>query len=129
MLEHRIEILSGEYEEAIRLKDGVDVIARAPGKVVLQITRALPGVDSAITAEGVGGITVSGLAIRATPSAGLPLGVHISDANVTVTNVEVTGAVKAGVWIEGSAAGTLAGNYIHGNAGPGVVVSGEPLQS
>lgn len=125
----RIEVAAGEYEEAIRLKDGVDVIARVPGRAVLQITRPLPGVESAITAEGIAGVTVSGLAIRATPAAGLPLGVRISDSNVTLTNIEVSGAVQAGVWIEGSSGGTLAGNYIHSNAGPGIVVAGAAAPS
>jgi len=125
----RIEVAAGEYEEAIRLKDGVDVIARVPGRVVLQITRPLPGVESAITAEGIAGATVSGLVIRATPAAGLPLGVRISDSNVTLTNVEVSGAVQAGIWIEGSSGGALAGNYIYSNAGPGIVVAGAATPS
>ena len=125
----RIEVASGEYEESIRLKDGVDVIARSPGQAVLQITRALPGVESAITADGVARVTVSGLSIRATPAAGLPVGVHISDSNVTLTNVEVSGAVQAGVWIEGSSGGTLSGNYIHSNAGAGIVVAGAAAPS
>jgi parallel beta-helix repeat protein len=119
-----IEVRVGEYPEAIRLKDGVDIAARSPGAAVIQISRPLPGIDAAISAEGISRASVSGLVIRATPAAGLPIGIRIRDSNISLSNVEVTGAVRAAILLEGSSAGTLAGNYIHANAGSGIVISG-----
>ncbi len=120
----RIEVGRGEYEESIRLKDGVDIAAISPGKVILHIVRALPGADAAIVAEGVSGANVTGIAVKAELTAGLPFGIRIADSNVTLSNLEVTGATQAGVSIDGRSNSTLAASYIHSNLGPGIVISG-----
>ncbi len=120
----RIEIGDGEYEELIRLKEGVEVGARSPGKVILHITKALPGADAAVTADGIKWAIVSGLAIKVEPSASLPFGVRISNSNVNVQNLEIEGATKAGIRIDGESGGIIAATYVHANVGPGVVAAG-----
>ena len=119
----RIEIAAGEYEETIRLKEGVEVVAQSPGKAVLRISRALPDSNAAIMADGIQSGGVAGLAIKAEPSAGLQYGIRISNSNVSISNVEVSGAMTAGILIEGGSGGGIVGSYIHANVGPGIVVS------
>jgi PPM family protein phosphatase len=120
----RIEVADGEYEELIRLKDGVDVVARTPGKAILHITRALPGADAAVTVDGVKRALFSGLAIQADPVAGLPFGIRISGSNVCIVNVEVSGATRAGIIVDGNSGSLIAASYIHANAGSGIVTTG-----
>lgn len=120
----RIEIGAGIYEEAIRLKDGVELFAQPPGKAVLLIARAIPDADAAIIAEGVKNAGVRGLIVKAEPGAGLPFGIRASDSDVTIDGVEVAGAVRAGLSIDGNSAGMVSGCFFHDNAGPGVVVAG-----
>ncbi len=121
----RIEIADGEYQEAIRLKEGVDVAASSPGKAVLRLVQIVPGADAAIAAQGIKKASVSGLAIKADPGAGLPYGIRMSDSGVYFSGIEVTGARAAGILIDGNSSGTVAAAYIHKNAGPGILVAGE----
>lgn len=121
----RIEIADGEYQEAIRLKDGVEIFARTPGRAVLRLTRALPNVDAAITAEGIAGASIAGLIIEATPGAGLPFGVRIENSDVSMINMEVSGAVRAGILVTGASRGSLSANFVHNNSGVGIAIAGK----
>ena len=120
----RIEIADGEYEESVRLKDGIELSAQSPGKAVLRITQALPDADAAIIAEGVQGAAVAGLAVKAAPGAGLPFGVRVTNSSITVSNVEISGALGSGMLINGQSAGVVSAGYIHDNARFGIVVGG-----
>jgi parallel beta-helix repeat protein len=121
----RIEIGDGEYQEAIKLKEGVEVAARVPGKAVLRLAQIIPGTDAAISADGIKKASVSGLAIKAAPGAGLPYGIRSSNSDVNFSNIEITGANTAGILVDGSSSGVIAANYIHRNIGPGILVAGE----
>jgi hypothetical protein len=125
----RIEVADGEYEEVLKLKDGVDIFAKSPGMAVLRLTRALPNADAAISADGLKRAEVIGLTIKAEPSAALPLGVRITNSNVNMIGVEVSGAMRAGILIDGNSGSYVAGCYIHGNAGPGMVAAGISMPS
>jgi PPM family protein phosphatase len=120
----RVEIGDGEYQETIRLKEGVDVAARSPGKAVLHLTQIVPGVDAAISADGIKRANVSGLVIIAEPQASLPYGIHVSNSSVNFSNVEVSGA-STGILVDGNSSGTIAAGYVYKNTGPGILVEGE----
>jgi PPM family protein phosphatase len=120
----RIEIGDGEYEEAIRLKEGVELAARNPGKAILYIPRVLPDVDAAITADGIKNAGLTGVAVRAEAAASLPYGVRLSNSSVHVSNLEVSGASRAGILIDGQSGGLILASYVHENAGPGIVTAG-----
>jgi PPM family protein phosphatase len=120
----RVEIGDGEYQETIRLKDGVDLAARSPGKAVLHLTQIVPGVDAAISASGIKRAGVSGLVIIAEPQTGLPYGIHISNSSVHFSNMEVSGA-NTGILIDGNSSGTIAASYVYRNTGTGILVAGE----
>lgn len=119
----RIEVGDGEYEELIHLKDGVDIAARSPGKALLRLVKALPGMEAAIAADGIGQASVSGLAIKAEAGSALPYGIRISNSKVNLSNMEISGAVRAGILIDGSSAGTIAATFVHANSGPGIIIS------
>ncbi len=118
----RIEVGDGTYEELIHLKDGVDIAARSPGKAVLRLVKALPDMDAAIVADGIGRASVSGLIIKAEAGSALPYGIRISSSRVDLSNMEISGAVRAGILIDGSSAGTVAASYVHSNSGPGIMI-------
>jgi PPM family protein phosphatase len=120
----RIEIADGEYEEIVRLKDGVDVAARSPGMAILHISHALPNADAAITADGIKRAGISGLTIKADPAAALPLGLRMSNSNVHIVNMEVSGATRAGILVEGDSRSIIAACYVRANVGPGILTAG-----
>jgi serine/threonine protein phosphatase PrpC len=119
----RIEVVRGEYNERIRLKEGVSLIARNPGEVVIRPAQNEEG-EAAVVAEGIKSGALSGLVIRPGPGASLPVGMRISDADVRVSDVEISGTSRAGISIEGSARPEIAGSYIHSNLGTGIVARG-----
>jgi PPM family protein phosphatase len=121
----RIEIEEGEYEESIQLKEGVDLFARNPGRAVLRLTRVPPGVDAAVSADGVKRVRIEGLAIKAEPAADLQFGIRISNSEVNLSNFEITGATRAGIFIDGNSTGTIAAGYVHDNSGLGILVAGD----
>ncbi len=121
----RIEVGEGEYNESIRLKEGVNITARLPGRAILHPGRAQPGVDAAIIADKIKQAGVVGLAIKAEPAAELPYGIRLSNSDIDLSNIEVAGAARAGILVEGNSAGTITASYIHANLGPGIVVAGD----
>jgi parallel beta-helix repeat protein len=121
----RIEVGDGNYEESIRLKEAVDLSARSPGRVIIHITHGLPDSDAAIIAENVRAASISGIAVQVEPNAKLPFGVRISNSYMSLSNLEVSGAIRAGILVDGNSACTIAGNYVHGNLGPGFLIAGE----
>jgi serine/threonine protein phosphatase PrpC len=119
----RIEIADGEYPESIYLKSGVDLAARSPGKAVLHFMHAIPGANAAIIAESVSDVKVSGLVVKADLAAALPYGAWIHDSTVELSNLDISGAVQAGVFFNGNSQTTLTGSFLHACLGPGIVVS------
>jgi serine/threonine protein phosphatase PrpC len=121
----RIEVGDGNYEESIRLKERVDLIARVPGRAVIHITRSIPGADAAAVAENVKEASISGIAVQSEPEAQLSYGIRLFNSDVSISNVEVSGAVRAGILVDGNSVGTIAGCYVHGNVGPGFLIAGQ----
>jgi PPM family protein phosphatase len=121
----RIEIGDGEYGEAIRLKEGVELAARSPGKAILHLSQIIPGSNAAISADGIKRGSVSGLIVKAEPGTGLPYGIRMSNSNVRFTNMEISGAGSAGILIEGNSSGEIAASYVYQNSGPGILVTGD----
>lgn len=124
-----IEVADGEYEEIVRLREGVEIFARSPGAAILHISRALPNAEAAITAEGIKRAVVTGLTVKAEPAAALPIGIRISNSNVNVVGVEISGATRTGILVDGNSGSLLAGCYVHGNSGPGMVAAGTSIPS
>ncbi len=120
----RIVVAPGEYRGPLRLKEGVSVMARSPGEVVVRVAHPLALDDAAVIADGVKLSELSGIVIRAGPESAFPIGVRVVNSDVRMTNVEVTGAAGAGVWIGGNSRAALTGSYIYNNSGAGIVVTG-----
>jgi parallel beta-helix repeat protein len=93
--------------------------AASPGTTPLPALPALP----AITGRGVR-TRIVGLKIAGGADAPLAVGLRLEDAQVEVSEVEVTGATEAGIEVSGADRSSIENSYVHDNAGAGVVVSG-----
>jgi parallel beta-helix repeat protein len=122
-----IEVGRGDYDEQLKLKEDVTLVARNPGDAVIHISRNLQGDQAAITAEGLHRARLSGFVIRPRPGITLPVGIRIKNSDIEISNVEVSGASRAGIWIDGNSRSTLTGSYIHSNPGNGVVIGGASM--
>jgi Right handed beta helix region len=119
-----IEIAAGEYNEPIRLTKNVSLVAQRPGEVVIQILTSLPEGEAAVSADGLPGGRLYGIVIRPGPGVTLPVGIKVSNSALEISNVEISGASRGGVWIEGNSQATLVACYIHSNPGSGIVIGG-----
>jgi hypothetical protein len=122
-----IEIGAGEYNETLRLTKPVRLAAQNPGEVVIQIPLSLSEDEAAISADGLAGGGLSGMVIRPGPGARLPVGIRIHDSEMEISNVEVSGTSRAGIWIDGNSRATLVAAYVHSNAGPGIIIAGASM--
>jgi serine/threonine protein phosphatase PrpC len=130
-----IEVGPGRYPERLALRDGVALASRTPrGAVLVPPRGAQPGgapagegrgAAPAVVAIGVRGARFAGFRIAGNAAAPWAAGVRLDGSEVTIEEVEVTGAAGAGIEVRGADRSTVRYCYVHHNAGPGVVVTGE----
>jgi serine/threonine protein phosphatase PrpC len=120
----RIELAPGEYRERLRMTDGVRIHARSAGTAVVRPPLPSNGDTAAVIADGIHGAELRGVVIRAGPEPAVAVGIRIVNSDLRVYDVEVSGATRAAVWIDGESNALLIGNYLHSNPGSGVVAAG-----
>jgi PPM family protein phosphatase len=129
-----VEVAPGRYHERLALRDGVSLVSRVPRGAVLlpppggrsaAAAGAAAGAAPAVAAKGVHGARLAGFRIVGPGAAAWSVGVRLDGSEVTVEEVEVTGAAAAGIEIRGADRSTVRYCYLHHNAGPGVLVAGE----
>ncbi len=99
----------GKYTEAIKLKEGVALIAQPAQKAIIQ---------GSITAEGLRDARIEGFQIRAAD-----IGVRINNSDVVLLRDDIAESHGAGVEFRGDARSAMFACDIHNNAGPGIVIS------
>lgn len=98
----------GEFSEPVRLKSGVNLLSQKAGATTLK---------GRVSADGVRGARFSGFRILAGD-----VGIAIKDGDLEIDRVEISGARSAAVLFSGTAAGSLSGSFLHGNAGIGIAI-------
>jgi PPM family protein phosphatase len=120
-----IDIPAGDYLGPIELKDSVSLIGKAPAQVKLRsdpFTANDAGL--AIVARGVTSARVEGLRILADDTHPLRTGVWIADSSVELIDLDISGAADSGIRMDGVSRPALLANFIHANAGPGLIIAG-----
>jgi parallel beta-helix repeat protein len=79
-----------------------------------------PGI--AVAADGVKGGRFVGFKILGGDKNPLEIGLRLMNTDIEIEDVEISGARTAGVEIGGAASALLRANYIHDNAGSGIVI-------
>jgi serine/threonine protein phosphatase PrpC len=98
-----VQLEPGEYAERVILKDGVNLVARAPGTVTVVAPSGDLGWTS-ITVNGRLGNRISGLRLLGRPKAPLSSALHLSGSDVTVDDVTIEGDVQVAVEVAGTGA-------------------------
>ena len=117
-----IVVEAGEYRERVRLKTGVHVVSRLPRAVVLRLPGGAAETDAAVTAFDVTGASLSGFRIVGDAATPLGAGVLIRNSDVTLSDLEITGAHAAAVEYVGSKGGSIVAADLHDNPGAAIVV-------
>jgi parallel beta-helix repeat protein len=100
----------------LRLRDGITLISERPREAVLQTS----GV--AVLADGVRAARIEGFRIVSDEGQPLTVGIQANDADVTVVDMQISGAQTAGIEITGNSSGTFRGNEIADNPGTGIII-------
>ncbi len=98
-----VQVEPGAYAEALVLPDGVDLVAKEPGRAVLvaPLSRAE---WVGLTIHGRLGNRVSGLRLQGQPDAPMMVGVRLAGNNVVIDDVAIEGTIGVGMDVEGDGA-------------------------
>jgi serine/threonine protein phosphatase PrpC len=116
----------GDYLGPLLLKDRVSIVAQSPHHVVVRSDPAsVSDAGIAIVARGVKEGRIKGLHLTGDETHPLRIGLLIADSSIEAEDIEISGALEAGLRIEGDSHPLVMGSSFHSNSGPGVVVRGE----
>jgi parallel beta-helix repeat protein len=109
-------VAPGTYAEQIRLREGIAVVSERPREAILQTW----GV--AVTADDITGARIEGFRIISDEGQPLNVGVQVSDSDIDVFDMDISGAQTAGIEILGESSGTFRANNVSSNKGSGVII-------
>jgi serine/threonine protein phosphatase PrpC len=113
----------GEYRERLVLKSGVFVLSRVARGATLRLPGGAPDSDSAVIATGVSGAALIGFRIVGDAATPLGTGVLVSDSDVWVIDVEISGAAHSAIDVRNQARINLIGSTLQGNPGAALTVA------
>ena len=118
----QIVVEPGEYREQLFLKNGVRVVSRVPGAASIRLpVNARDG--AAVIASDLASGEFAGFRVVGDAATPLGTGIFIDNSALTVSDVEVTGATRAGIEFSGSVrVATLLASDIHDNPGAALVI-------
>jgi len=119
-----IVVEPGEYRERLVLKSAVRVVSRVPREATIRLPSTASEGDPAVVADGVAGAELVGFRIVGDAATPLGSGIFVKNAEVSVVDVEITGAVGVAVDLSDAARLTLLASHIHDNPGAALIVRG-----
>jgi PPM family protein phosphatase len=115
-----IDVGPGEYRAPLILRPGIAVVSVKRREAIIR--PAVAAEPSAAIVIPDGGARLSGFRIAGNEERPLSIGVRIRGTGAQIDDVEITGAMHAGVLFDEQAAGVVRGSAIHDNPAPAVVV-------
>jgi serine/threonine protein phosphatase PrpC len=114
----------GEYRERLVLISGVRIVSRVPRGATIRLPSTASEGDPAVVADGVSGAELVGFRIVGDAATPLGTGIFAKNSDVSVVDVEITGAANAAVDLGDAARLTLLASHIHDNPGAALAVRG-----
>jgi serine/threonine protein phosphatase PrpC len=118
----QVVVEPGEYRERVVLKDGVRVISRVPRGATIRLPGAASETDPAVVAADVSNAEFAGFRIIGDAATPLGTGVLVKGAQVSIADVEITGALTVAIDLDQMAGGGVTGSDIHDNPGPALAI-------
>jgi hypothetical protein len=112
----------GEYRETLMLRSNVRLVSRVPRGATIRLPRTASEADPAVVAAEVTGAEFEGF--RIVGDAGTPLGtgVFVRNSEVSVVDVEVTGAAIAAIDVNDMSRASVVASDIHDNPGAALAI-------
>jgi serine/threonine protein phosphatase PrpC len=118
----QILVEPGEYREQLILRDRVRIASRVPGGASLRLpVNASDG--PAVIAHGLSHAEFVGFRIVGDAATPLGVGIFVDDSSLSIVDVEIRGATRAGIEFAGARPATLLASDIHDNPGAAVMIN------
>jgi serine/threonine protein phosphatase PrpC len=117
-----VTVEPGEYRERLMLGDGVRIVSRVPRGATIRLPSTASEGDPAVVADGVSGAELVGFRIVGDAATPLGTGIFAKNAEVSVVDVEVTGAAAVAIDLSDGARLTLLASHIHDNPGAALAI-------
>jgi hypothetical protein len=116
-----IDVPPGDYLGPLVLKNRVSVIGSLSQRsIVRSDPTSLTNGDVAVIASGVEKARVENLEILSDGTHPLRIGIAVSDSIIDIVNSKVSGAIEAGIRIDGKSEAKLMADVVSGNSGAGI---------
>jgi PPM family protein phosphatase len=114
----------GEYRERVRLKDGVRLVSRVRRGAAIRLPGDASETDAALVATEIGSATVLGFRIVGDAATPLGTGIMIRNANVDLSDIEISGAHVAAIEFATGGGGSVTAADLHDNPGAAIIIRG-----
>jgi serine/threonine protein phosphatase PrpC len=116
-----IEVGPGEYRAPLTLRPGITIVSTKRHEAILR-----PATGAALSAAvrvpaGADG-RLTGFRIAGDAEHPLGVGIRVGECQAEIDDVEISGAIDAGIVLEKGARAIVRGNYVHDSVGVGIVV-------
>jgi hypothetical protein len=117
-----IVVEPGEYRERLMLVNDVRVVSRVPREAIIRLPGAASEGDPAVVADGVSGAELIGFRIVGDAATPLGTGIFAKNADVSIVDVEITGASNVAIDLREDARLSLLASHIHDNPGSAMTI-------
>lgn len=117
-----IVVEPGEYRERLVLANDVRVLSRVTGGAIIRLPSTASEGDPAVVADNVSGAELVGFRIVGDAATPLGTGIFAKNSDVSIVDVEITGAAKVAVDMGEGASLTLLASRIHDNPGAALAI-------
>ena len=114
----------GEYRERLVMASGVRIISRIPRAATLRLPSTASEGDPAVVADDVSGAELNGFRIVGDAATPLGTGIFVKNAEVSIVDVEISGAANAAIDLSQAARPALLASHIHDNPGTALAIRG-----
>jgi hypothetical protein len=118
-----IVVEPGEYRETVTLKSHVRLVSQVRQGATIRLPGTASELDAAIVGSSVTDAAVDGFRIVGDAATALGVGVKVTDSELLLTDLEITGAAKAAMAVDGTSRARLIGSDIHDNPGAALAIS------
>jgi PPM family protein phosphatase len=114
----------GEYRERLTLKDNIRLVSRVPRGATIRLptTASDAQTEPAVIAAGLSNAEFVGFKIVGDAKTPLGVGILVAASAISMVDIEVTGAVTAGIYFASGGRSSLIGSEIHDNPGAAVTI-------
>ena len=112
----------GEYHETLMLRSGVRVVSRVPRGATIRLAGTASEAVAAVVASELTGAELVGFRIVCDAATPLGTGVLLKNAELSIIDVEVTGAVDVAIDIGALSHASILASEIHDNPGAALAI-------